>query len=243
MQPHARGGRQHIWTGARLLQIAQQPLVVEYDHDRYSPVTLYRVGCRCDVCMGAHAAAGRAQQRAAANEVFPAQSRRRLLELVASGVPVAEAATAVGVTSSRVYRRAEWDPGFAEELDEAAWALCLLGETSPQCGTASGYHGQPHQLNGRPGCRGTGCREWRRCAGRNARAMTSRPRVAPGINADRQQRKERKGGAARARQRHPSVGHGGPWTRPVGRQRPRPDPRRESPHRRRPGARSPSERR
>ena len=50
MQPHARGGRQHVWAGARLLQLAQEPLVVEYDHERHSPVTLYRVGCRCDVC-------------------------------------------------------------------------------------------------------------------------------------------------------------------------------------------------
>ncbi|WP_240364080.1 hypothetical protein [Streptomyces sp. S1D4-20] len=179
MQPHARGGRQHVWAGARLLQLAHQPLVVEYDHERYSPVTLYRVGCRCDVCTQAHAETSKAQRRAFAEETFPAQSRLRLLEQIVGGMPVAQAATAVGVTRSRVYRRADWDPDFAQELDEATWALCVAGEDSPVCGTASGYRGRPGQRNGRPACRGTACREWRRGAGRDERTVAAQPEAEP----------------------------------------------------------------
>ncbi|MFE7032411.1 hypothetical protein ACFU9Y_19040 [Streptomyces sp. NPDC057621] len=179
MQAHARGGRQHIWTGARLLELTHQPLVVEYDHERFSPVTLYRVGCHCDICTQAHAEASKAQRRASAEETFPAESRRRLLEQIAGGMPVAEAARAVGVTRNRVYGRAEWDPNFAQELDEATWALCVAGKDSPVCGTAGGYRGQPDRLNGRPGCRGTACREWRRGASRSERPVAARSEVGP----------------------------------------------------------------
>ncbi|WP_328373405.1 hypothetical protein OG800_50235 (plasmid) [Streptomyces sp. NBC_00445] len=179
MQPHARGGRQRVWAGAQLLQLAQKPLVVEYDHERYSPVTLYRVGCRCDVCAQAHADASKAQRRASAEETFPAESRRQLLKQITDGMPVAQAAAAVGVSRSRVYGRADWDPDFAEELDEATWSLCVAGEDSPVCGTASGYRGQPGQLNGRPGCRGTACREWRRGAGRDERTVTTQSEAEP----------------------------------------------------------------
>ncbi|WP_208868544.1 hypothetical protein [Streptomyces viridosporus] len=183
MQPHVRGGRQRVWSGLQLLQLANQPLVVQYDHERYAPVTLYRVGCRCDVCAQAHAKAAMVQRRASAEETFPVESRRQLLEQVAGGIPVDQAAATVGVTRSRVYGRADWDPDFAEELDEATWALCVAGEDSPVCGTAGGYRGQPGRLNGRPACRGTACREWRRGAGREERAAATQSEVGSVLQA------------------------------------------------------------
>ncbi|MFC5805814.1 hypothetical protein [Streptomyces formicae] len=52
LRPHARGGRQHVWTGKQLLRIAKRPVRVEYDHAKFAPATLYRVGCRCPACVG-----------------------------------------------------------------------------------------------------------------------------------------------------------------------------------------------
>lgn len=77
-----------------------------------------------------------------------------------------KAATAVGITVGRVYGRANWDAAFADELDKACWALCVLGEDSPRCATASGYRGNPRQPQEQPPwCRSTGCPEWRRASG------------------------------------------------------------------------------
>lgn len=35
----------------------------------------------------------------------------------------------------------ELDAGWAEELDEAAWPLCVHGEGDPRCSTAAAYRG------------------------------------------------------------------------------------------------------
>lgn len=159
MRPHARGGRRYTWTGRQLVRIARRPLRLTFDHERYAPQTLYRVGCRCSTCRDAHAAESREWRRALAEELFPARKRRQVLDLVEAGTPVGEAARQVGVTQSLVYGRASRDVEFAEALDEAAWALCLLGQDSPQCSTPATYRGN---RSSRPPCRGTGCREWRR---------------------------------------------------------------------------------
>lgn len=162
LTPHRRGGRVYTWTGKQLLRLAARPIKVEYDHERYAPSTLYRVGCRCPVCVRAHSADSRDRNHALAEKAFPRQARERLLALVADAVPVAEAAAKVGVSLGYVYGRAIWDAEYGEALDEAAWSLCVLGESDPACSTASGYRGSPKGKSLRPACRGTGCREWRR---------------------------------------------------------------------------------
>ncbi|TGB05587.1 hypothetical protein [Streptomyces sp. MZ04] len=172
MRPHARGGRQHVWTGTQLLRIAKRPVRVQYDHERFAPATLYRVGCRCHVCVAAHSAESLERRRALAEEAFTAEQRMRVLDLVETQTPVAEAAEKAGVTLHQVYGRANWDAGFAEELDEAGWSLCVLGQDHPQCSTASGYRGNEKGQH-RPPCRGTGCREWRRGMAQQERAAVT----------------------------------------------------------------------
>lgn len=157
-----RGSRAYTWTGQQLLLIAGRPISIHYDHERYTPSTLYRVGCRCPICVQAHSADSLARKRALADETFTAEQRARLIGLVAQRTPVADAAAKVGVTLLQVYGRANWDAGFAEEIDEAAWGLCVLGQDDPRCSTPSGYRGNPHGDYPRPACRATGCREWRR---------------------------------------------------------------------------------
>ncbi|MFI6688365.1 helix-turn-helix domain-containing protein [Streptomyces sp. NPDC050485] len=166
MRPHRRGGRVHTWSGAQLLRIANRPVKVTFDHDRYAAATLYRVGCRCPLCVRAHSKDSLQRRHALAEEAFPYEARRRVLELVEAQMPVSEAAAEVGVTLRQVYGRANWDAGFAEDLDEAAWSLCVLGEDDPACATPSGYRGSAN----RPACRATGCREWRRAQARQERA-------------------------------------------------------------------------
>ncbi|MDW6058085.1 hypothetical protein SAZ11_08280 [Streptomyces sp. FXJ1.4098] len=141
---------------------------VEYDHEKFAPATLYRVGCRCPTCVEAHSAESLERRRALAEEVFTAEQRRRVVELVAAETPVPEAARKAGVTLHQVYGRANWDAQFAEEFDEAGWSLCVLGQDHPQCGTAGGYRG--NERGSRPACRGTGCREWRRGMSQQERA-------------------------------------------------------------------------
>ncbi|MEE1764455.1 hypothetical protein [Streptomyces sp. SP18BB07] len=170
MKPHRRGGRAYTWTGKQLLRLAARPIRVQYDHERYAPSTLYRVGCRCPACVRAHSADSQERKRALADEAFPAEERARLVALVVDATPVAEAAAEVGVTVGQVYGRATWDAAFAEEIDEAAWSLCVLGQTDPACGTPSGYRGNPRGQSPRPACRGTGCREWRRSQSQVERA-------------------------------------------------------------------------
>ncbi|MEW1657904.1 hypothetical protein [Streptomyces sp. NPDC093707] len=173
MRPHARGGRQRVWTGEQLLRMAKRPVRVRYDHEEFAPVTLYRVGCRCQPCVAAHSAESLERRRALAEEVFTPERRRRILDLVASQMPVAEAAEKAGVTLHQVYGRANWDAEFADELDEAGWSLCLLGQDHPQCSTASGYRGNANGKAHRPPCRGTGCREWRRGMAQQERAAVA----------------------------------------------------------------------
>ncbi|MGJ5899398.1 hypothetical protein ACSCBZ_46785 [Streptomyces niveiscabiei] len=163
VRPHQCGGREYTWTGHQLLRIAGRPIRISYDHTRYSPATLYRVGCRCPVCVRAHSADSVSRRHALAEEKFPAAARTRLLDLVSGGTPVAEAAQEVGVTIHQVYGRATRDPGFGEALDEAGWSLCALGADHPACGTATGYKQ----------CSGTGCREWRRAQARVERASST----------------------------------------------------------------------
>jgi len=167
MRPHARGGREYTWTGKQLLRIARRPLKVTFDHEKFAPQTLYRVGCRCPACVAAHSADSREWRRTLADEAFPEPLRSQLLTLVEQGAPVAEAARRVGVTVGQVYGRANRDSVFAEALDEAAWALCVMGEGSPLCGTGAGYRGNAGK---RQPCRGTGCREWRRGMSQRERA-------------------------------------------------------------------------
>lgn len=162
MKPHRRGGRTYTWTGKQLARLAARPIRVQYDHERYAPSTLYRVGCRCPVCVRAHSSDSQERKRALAEEAFAEEKRARLVALVADATPVAVAAAKVGVTLGQVYGRATWDAAFAEDLDEAAWALCVLGQEDPGCSKASGYRGKPGGSTPRPACRGTGCREWRR---------------------------------------------------------------------------------
>ncbi|MFE4264575.1 hypothetical protein [Streptomyces sp. NPDC056883] len=169
MRPLARGGRQHTWTGKQLIRIANRPIRVTYDHEKFSASTLYRVGCRCPACTHAHSQDSQARRRALAEEAFNAEQRTQLLDLVGEETPVPEAAKQVGVTIGQVYGRANWDAAFAESLDEAAWALCVLGAEDPKCSTAAGYRGCESGTSPRPPCRGTGCREWRRGASQQTR--------------------------------------------------------------------------
>ena len=134
---------------------------VPHDHVQYAATTLYRYGYRCPQCTEAHAAESRERNRAAAAEAFTTEQRCFVLELVAAGVSVSEAAEVVGVDGAWVYARAVWDSDFAKELDLAGWTLCVLGPDHPKCGTATGYRGSVRD-DTRPGCRGTGCREWKR---------------------------------------------------------------------------------
>jgi hypothetical protein len=92
LRPHARGGRQHVWTGKQLLRLAERPVRMQYDHERFSPATLYRVGCRCAAGVAAHSAESRECRRALAEESFTTEQRRRVLDLIAAQTPVAEAA-------------------------------------------------------------------------------------------------------------------------------------------------------
>ncbi|GGU39263.1 hypothetical protein [Streptomyces violascens] len=170
LRPHARGGRQHVWTGKQLLRIAQRPVRVNYDHEKFAAVTLYRVGCRCPACVQAHSAESLERRRALAEKAFTAEQRNRVLELVAAQTPVPVAAQEVGVTLHQVYGRANWDLDFAEAFDEAGWSLCVLGQEHPKCSTPSGYRGNEGGTAGRPPCRGTGCREWRRGTSQQERA-------------------------------------------------------------------------
>ncbi|MFF8809880.1 hypothetical protein [Streptomyces omiyaensis] len=169
MRPHARGGRQHVWTGRQLLRIAGRPVRVRYDHERLAPATLYRIGCRCVICVADHSAESQERRRALAEAAFTADQRSRLLELVTAQTPVPKAAQEVGVTLHQVYGRATWDAEFAEALDEAGWSLCALGQDDPRCSTAAGYRGSEGGAH-RPACRGTGCREWRRGMSQQERA-------------------------------------------------------------------------
>ncbi len=169
LRSHARGGRQHTWTGKQLLRLARLPLRVQYDHERFSPATLYRAGCRCPECIEDHGAESTEWRRTRADEAFTPEQRERVVDLVADQTPVAEAAAMVGVTPYVVYARATWDGEFAAALDEAAWSLCVLGEAHPKCSTASGYRGSSRATDPTPPCRGTGCREWRRGASRQER--------------------------------------------------------------------------
>lgn len=175
MRPHRRGGRAHTWTGTQLVLIASRPLKLRFDHDKYSPVTLYRVGCRCAKCVAAHSSASRSRRRALSEKTFPRDRRDLVVALIAQGTPVPAAAQEAGVTVGQIYGRATWDEAFAEALDEAAWSLCVLGDDNPLCSTASGYRG--HSGNA---CRGTGCREWRRDQSQQERAVSHLTGTAAG---------------------------------------------------------------
>ncbi|MET8696844.1 hypothetical protein ABZV65_30390 [Streptomyces bauhiniae] len=162
-----RGGREKVWTGKKLARLAARPIQVTYHHDRYSPATLYRVGCRCPNCRAAHTKESQERKRALAEAAFPAEKRQLVLDLVEAQTPVAEAASEAGVPLAAVYGRALWDAVFAEALDEAGWSLCVLGSDDPMCSSAPAYRGNQSK---RDPCRGTGCREWRRESSRQTRA-------------------------------------------------------------------------
>jgi hypothetical protein len=166
---HRRGGRELSWTGTQLLRIARRPIRIAYDHETYAPTTLYRVGCRCPTCTAAHTDESVARKRALSEEAFSAAQRRQVLDLVAAGASIPEAAGQAETSPHQVYGRALWDPEFADELDDAGWALCALGQDHPKCGTAGAYRGSIGGAVGKA-CRGTGCREWRRDSSRRERA-------------------------------------------------------------------------
>jgi hypothetical protein len=140
-------GRQRVWTGAALIAAADtDPPAL--DHTRYAPSTLWRLGCGCDDCLAWHNADSRTRRRADADAAFPAQRRRRVLELVAAGDvdSIQAAAVKAGATPGQVFGLARRDDDFRAALDEAAVALCVGGDL---CGRPRGY---------RLGCRGTMCR-------------------------------------------------------------------------------------
>lgn len=144
--PGADGVRQ-VWTGAALIAAAgtdPPPL----DHTRYSPSTLWRLGCGCDTCLAWHNADSRSRRRARSDAAFPEQRRRQVLDLVAAGdvATIEEAAERTGVTPGQVHGLARRDDTFRAALDEAATALCIGGD---RCGRPCGYQA---------GCRGTACR-------------------------------------------------------------------------------------
>ncbi|QKZ20300.1 hypothetical protein [Streptomyces chartreusis] len=139
--------RRRVWTGAALIAAADtDPPAL--DHSRYTPSTLWRLGCGCDGCLAWHNADSRQRRRAAADAAFPEQRRRQVLELVSSGDvdSIEEAAARAKVSPGRVFGLALRDQDFRAALDEAAVALCVGGDL---CGRPIGY---------RTGCRGTACR-------------------------------------------------------------------------------------
>ena len=165
------GGREAYWSGAQLLELADTTPHIEYDHQAYSPLVLYRVGCRCDRCRSAHTSHDLRRRRAMAEMGLTRAQRARLIALVRSGISLPDAAGAVGTTVGRVYGRTTWDAAWAQELDEACWALCALGEHDPRCGTPTAYRGAGRGAERQEGCRGTGCRERHREASRHTRAQ------------------------------------------------------------------------
>lgn len=148
--PGAVGGRRKVWTGAELRAAAEVEELPPLDHSRYAPATLWRWGCGCPECTAWHNASTGQWKRGRAEQAFPAQARARLLELVADGAEVKDAAAELGLPSSAtVYARARWDAEFSEALDEAAGALCKDAADS-RCGTPAGYRWMR--------CRATACR-------------------------------------------------------------------------------------
>lgn len=150
------------WTGRQILTAARRREQPPLDHERYSPVTLWRIGCRCEPCTQAHNKETRARCWAAADAAFPENARVVLLAALTLGTPLPDAAAAVGVNPAQVYGRAKWDTEFSQALDEAGWGLCALGRTDARCSTGTAYR---HDR-----CRGTGCREMRRESSRRERA-------------------------------------------------------------------------
>lgn len=150
-RPHTRGGRQRVWTGTELLAAAHldEDQLPTLDHARLAPSTLWRMGCGCDDCLDWHNETTRERRRRIAAGAFPAQVRRRVLDEVAAGVPVPEAAKAAGVTVGQVWGCYRVHTDFARLLDEAGEALCQSPGDS-RCGTPAGYAGLS--------CRGTACR-------------------------------------------------------------------------------------
>lgn len=136
-----------VWTGKALID-ASRTEPPDLDHIRYTPSTLWRLGCACDDCLAWHNADTRDRRRVKSDAAFPKQQRRALLDLIASRqvTTVAEAAEQVGVTHGQVQGLARRDRAFREALDEAAVALCAGLD---HCGRARGYS---------LGCRGTACR-------------------------------------------------------------------------------------
>jgi hypothetical protein len=143
--PH--GGGYWVWTGRALIDAADtDPPAL--DHDRYSPSTLWRLGCSCDDCLAWHNADTRERRRAAVEAAFTQEQRSRMLEMMAAGdvATVTEAAAEVGVSGGQVYGLARRDAEFRAALEAAGMGLCRGGD---QCGRPIGY---------RKGCRGTLCR-------------------------------------------------------------------------------------
>ncbi|MEV4335306.1 hypothetical protein AB0K02_33230 [Streptomyces sp. NPDC049597] len=117
-------GRQWQWSGEALLKVARRQRPPRLDHNRFSPIVLWRVGCRCQRCRAAHASATTSEKRAIADALFSEEKRAQLLELVRAGTPVDEAAEQLSVSRGQVYGMANRDAEFRERLDEAGWALC-----------------------------------------------------------------------------------------------------------------------
>ncbi|MFC1405686.1 MULTISPECIES: hypothetical protein [Streptacidiphilus] len=153
------GGVRWAWTGRALLRAAQLRMDTRrrLPHQDLSPLTLWRLGCRCERCTAAHNDRDRDRRRQLADTVLTEDIRRQLLATVAAGAPASEAAAAVGVSAQRVYGVASRDQEFAAELAEAGWSLCAAGRADARCSTPAAY---------RDGCRGTGCRLARREANR-----------------------------------------------------------------------------
>ncbi|MFD8594541.1 hypothetical protein ACFV1L_06030 [Kitasatospora sp. NPDC059646] len=145
-----RPGVGYRWAGKDVLDAINEGAAnPDFDHDKYAPSSLWRMGCRCSDCANEHLADLRKWRREISQRDFPEPLQKRLLALVGAGTSVKEAAELLGLTSVRVYAEARVDEEFGALLDKAAEALCV-DAADHRCGTPTGYR--------RLACRGTACR-------------------------------------------------------------------------------------
>jgi len=104
--------------------------------DARQPHSRYRAAERDDDARAGHAAEARRIREERAADTFPPETRASVLEAVAKGVTLADAAQAVGLTRQFVSAWAVRDDGFADELDDAYRAAA---PTDTPHGTPTGY--------------------------------------------------------------------------------------------------------
>jgi hypothetical protein len=104
--------------------------------DGPQPHSRWRYGDRDPSATAGHNADSRTYRQRLAAEAFPPGARRRVVDRVAAGTGLAEAATEVGVTWQAVRAWSSRDPEFFGQLDEACRAAAPPGT---EHGTAGGY--------------------------------------------------------------------------------------------------------